>query len=166
VVKIFYTIPLAHANVTIPVIWSIFYSNFYTHPAVSSQDHLHTLSLGRMSYQNQLTYGTQLRSVTQTHISSYLILLEHSAGAVFPSILKDCWNRMTASTTVTLQHTNHQSPLCLLFLSSTLHLTCTHSILLLKLLITAHITLFEVCTLISLAQFSHTQPNQQSKQNL
>jgi len=70
---------------------------------------------------------------------------------------------MTASTTVIFQHTNHQLSLCLLFLSSTLHLSCRHSILLLKSFTTANITLFKVCTLINLAQFMYTlQPNEES----
>lgn len=96
------------------------------------------------------------------YISSCLILLEQLAGAIFPSIQKNCRNLMTANTTVIFQHTSHQLSLCLLFLSSTLHLSCRNSILLLKCFITAHIILFKVCTLINLAQFMYTlQPNQE-----
>ena len=74
---------------------------------------------------------------------------------------------MTADTTVICQRANHQVPLCLVFLSSTLLLSCWHPLLLLKCFITANITLVKVCTLINLAQFMYTlQPNQQSKQNL
>jgi hypothetical protein len=153
------------------VLRSFFYSTFYTHPAVSSQEHLHIISLGGMSYQNQLMYGTQLRSVAHyiyIYISSYLTLLEqHLAGAIFPSMQNNCRYLMIASTTVIVQHTNHQVPLCLLFLSSTLHVYYRHSILLSKLLKTTHITLFKVSTLINLAQFFFTrQPHRHSKRNL
>jgi hypothetical protein len=65
------------------------------------------------------------------YIHSCLILLEQLAGAIFPSIQKNCMNLMTTSTTVIFQHTNNQVSLCSLFLSSILRLSCRHSLLLL-----------------------------------